>query len=176
VRVHEPINVAGIGRFLQRHVAIRTLRRFGGIVKRTGSLPGHAARLPVVVLIEAANPAIVIHRHIQMDFMACRAELRRLIAHEGLEEYTPVWFWIEIDQKIMQRAHYGILARGHLVKSRIFEIKITLPHGALHLGDGVAHHAAEASLSFRSVHELLDRRIHLARIEHSRIVAAPAPF
>ncbi len=82
----EAIDVAHVLRRLQRHVAIGALRRLGGIVERARALSRNAAGLPVVVFVEAANPAVVIHRNIEMDFVARRAEFRRLVAHEGLEE------------------------------------------------------------------------------------------
>ena len=157
-------------------MAIGAHHGVGRVIKGARPLAGNAAGLPIVVLIEAANPAIVIYGHIQMDFMACRAELRRLIAHERFEKYAAVWFGIQIDQKIVQRAHHGILARCHLVKSRILEVKVPLAHGALHLRDGVAHHAAQASLRFGPVNDLLDRRIHQAAVEHGRIMAPAAPL
>ena len=47
------------------------------IIKRTRALAGNAAGLPVIVLVEAANPAVVIHRHVEMHFVAARAEFRR---------------------------------------------------------------------------------------------------
>ena len=75
---------------LQRHVAIGALLRLRRIVKRPRALSRNAAGLPVVVLVEAANPAIVIHRHIEMHLVARRAELRRLVAHERLEKHAPV--------------------------------------------------------------------------------------
>src|SRR6202521_423019 len=58
----------------------------------------------------------------------------------------------------------------------IFEIKIALPHAALHVGNGVAHHAAQPSLPLGTVHVLLYRRIHQAAVEHGGIVASPAPL
>ena len=53
-----------------RHVAVGALLRLGRIVKRTRALPGNAAGLPVVVFVEAAHPAVVIHRHVEMNFVA----------------------------------------------------------------------------------------------------------
>ena len=58
----------------------------------------------------------------------------------------------------------------------ILQIEIGLAHGALHAGDGVAHHAAQSGLRFRTMHDLLDRRIHHAAVEHRGIVASTAPF
>src|SRR5205085_9025963 len=51
-----------------------------------------------------------------------------------------------------------------------------LPHRALHPSNGVAHHASQAGLRFRSMHKFLDRSVHLAGIEHRRIMTPAAPF
>ena len=50
------------------------------VVERARALAGNAAGLPVVVIVEAAHPAVVVHRHIQVHLVARRAELRRLAA------------------------------------------------------------------------------------------------
>ena len=77
-------NVSHVVGVFERHVAIRALLRLGRIVKRTRPLAGDAAGLPVVILVESAKPAIVIDRHVEMHFVAGRAELRRLLPHERL--------------------------------------------------------------------------------------------
>ena len=78
MRVHESVDVARILGSLRGHMAIGALLRLGRIVERSSTLPGNTARLPVVILVKAAEPAIVIHRHVEMHLMARRAELRRL--------------------------------------------------------------------------------------------------
>ncbi len=103
MRMDEAVDVALIARTSQRHVAIGALRGLGGIVERARALSGDAAGLPVVVIVEAANPAIVIDRHIEMDLVAAGAELRRLVSHEGLQKHAAVRLGIQIDQKIVQQ-------------------------------------------------------------------------
>ena len=76
----------------------------------------------------------------------------------------------------MQRAPHRILRGRQFVELGILQIKIALPHRALHVGNGVAHHAAQPSLRLRPVNDLLDRRIHQSRVQHGRIVAAAAPL
>ena len=83
---------------------------------------------------------------------------------------------IQINHEIVQGAHDGTLAGRQLVQLGIFQIEIPLSHGALHVSDGVAHHAAQSGLSFGAMHDLFDRSIHHAGIQHCRIVAAAAPF
>ena len=48
-------------------------------------MAGNAAGLPVVIFIEAANPAVTIHGDIEVGFVAGRTELRSIRAHfEGI--------------------------------------------------------------------------------------------
>ncbi len=82
--VHLARNVSHVVRRLQRHMAIGALLRFRRIVERPRTLAGDSACLPVVVLIEAANPSVMIHWRIEMNFMAGGTELRRLLLHEWL--------------------------------------------------------------------------------------------
>src|SRR5579863_6929901 len=58
----------------------------------------------------------------------------------------------------------------------VFEIEISLPHTALHVGDRVAHHATKSGLRLGTVHDLLYRRIHQSTVKHGGIVASAAPF
>src|SRR5438552_1960245 len=176
MRVHESGNIPHIFRLRQRHVAIRALRRFRRIIERPRTLSRNAAGLPIVVLVEAANPAVMIHRHIQMHLVATRTELRRLITHEWLQENSAVRLRIQLDEKIVQRSRDWIFRCCQFVQFWIFEVKITLAHRALHLGNRVTHHAAESRLRLRAMHDLLDRCVHQSAVEHCRIVAAAAPF
>ena len=76
----------------------------------------------------------------------------------------------------MHGSHERILAGCQLVQLGVFQIKIALAHGAFHIGDGVAHHAAESCLRLGAMHDLLDRCVHEAAIENGGIVASAAPF
>src|SRR4029450_1346930 len=88
----------------------------------------------------------------------------------------PVRCGIELDQKSGERSRHRTLARSQFMQFRVVEQKVALPHGALNFDYRVAHHAAEASLGFWAVHDLLDRRVHQTAIEHGWIVATPAPL
>ena len=160
MRVHESVYVSEIIRTHQRHVAISALRRLRGIIKRPCPLPRDSASLPVVIFIEAAEPAVVIHRHIQMHLVAARTKFCRLSPHERLQKHSPMRLRIQLDQKIVQLARHRILYRGQLMQPGIFQIKVPLPHRALHVRDGVAHHAPQSRLRLGTVHDLLDRGIH----------------
>ena len=118
----------------------------------------------------------MIDRHIEVHLVARRAELRRLLPHERLEEHAAVWLRIQLDGEIVQHPNQRVLAGCELVQLGIFEVEVGLSHRAFYVRDGVAHHAAQSGLSFGSVHELFDRRIHSAGIEHRRIMASAAPF
>ena len=174
--VHFAGNVPHVVGALERHVAIGALLRLRRVVERARALSGDAAGLPVVVLVEAANPAVVIDRHVEVHLVARRTELRRLLLHERLEEHTAVRLRIQLDHEVVQLAHERIFAGRELVQFRILKIEITLAHRAFYVGDGVAHHAAESGLGFGRVHDLFDGRIHLAGIEHRRVMASAAPF
>ena len=80
--MHEAVDIALILRWREWHVAIGALGRLGRVVERAGALSRNTAGLPVIVLVEAANPAIVVHWDIKMDFVTAGTELGRLVAHE----------------------------------------------------------------------------------------------
>ncbi len=108
MRVHLSIAIAGVVRCHQRHVAIRAGLRLVRIVERARALARDAAGLPVVVIVEAAHPAVVVYRHVQMHFMARGAEFRRLLAHERLEKRRAVRLRVEIGEKAVHRLNHGI--------------------------------------------------------------------
>ena len=77
MRVHLAAAIARIVRRHQRHVAIRAGQRLGRIVEGARALARDAARLPVVVVVETAHPAVFVDRNVQVHFVTRRAELRR---------------------------------------------------------------------------------------------------
>src|ERR1700676_3056296 len=139
-------------------------------------MAGDAAGLPVVVLVEAADPAVIVERLVEVNLVAAGAEFRNLVAHERLEEDAAVRLGIQTNHEIVQAADDGIFAGGEFVEFWIFEDEIALAHGAFHLDDAVAHHATEAGAGFGLVDVLLDGRVHHAAEEQGGIVAAGAPF
>src|SRR5437763_2611383 len=158
-------------------MAIEATLRFGGIVKRPRAEPRDSTRLPVVIVVEAANPAIVIYWNIEMDFVATRTELcRLLVVHERLEEGAPVRLRIYINCIVMQPSHHRILAGGKLMQLGIKEHEVALAHRALNSSDGVAHQASQTGIRLRRVHDLLDRCIHHPAVKNRGIVTASTPF
>ena len=111
-----------------------------------------------------------------MNFVATGAELRGLVAHEWLEENAAMRLGIELHQKIVKRSDDRIFTGCQLMQLGIFKVKVTLSHGALHVRDGVAHHAAEAGLGLGTMHDLFDWRVHQAAVKHGRIMTTSAPF
>src|SRR5215472_785022 len=176
MRVYFPVDRPGIRRLDIGHVAVGALLRFWRIVKRTCSESGDTAGLPGIVLVETTNPAIVVHRDVEMDFMTARAKFRCLRPHKGLQEYSAVRFRIQFDYEVMQQAKRRILRGGHFVKFGILQEEVSLSHAALHTGNRVAHHATKARASFRTVHDLLDGSVKQSAIEKSRVMAACTPF
>src|SRR3982751_5743203 len=85
------VDITWIVRINQRHVAIHAVARLLGVVEGARALPRDAARLPVVVFVEAAEPAVLVYRNIQMHFVTARAELRTR-AHKGLHEKAAMCF------------------------------------------------------------------------------------
>ena len=176
MRMDLALAVARILRCDQRHVAIRAGRRLRRIVKRSRALSRHAARLPVVVIVEAAHPAVAVDRDVQVNLVAGGAILRRLFPHEGLHEGGLVRFRIQIGEEVVHGADVLILAGGQLVERRIFDGEIAVPHAAAHVDDGVARHAAEAGLRLRRIDLFLDGTVEATIEEHRVIVTARAPL
>ena len=158
------------------HVAIGALLRLRRIVERARALPGNSAGLPVVVFVEAAEPAIVIHRHVEVHLVAGGAELRRLRSHERLEEDAAVRLRIQPDQEIMQRARHRILRGREFVQLGILQIKIAPGPSCSSRRRWSGTSCSRVRPAIRAMHDLLDRRIHQPAVEHGGIVASAAPL
>src|SRR5207249_303391 len=143
----------------ERHVTVGAALRLRRIVKRTRALSRYAGRLPVVVVVEAAEPSIAVHRHVEMDLVARRAEFGSLLAMERLDERVAMRSGREIDQGVMRALQQRILARGKIVERRVLDGEVALPHRALDVNDRMARRARESGLRLRRVDLLLDRPI-----------------
>ena len=62
------------------------------------------------------------------------------------------------------------------MQRRIIDGEIAVAHGAVHVNDGVAGHAAEPVLRFRRVDLFFDGPLEAAVEEDGVIVASGAPF
>ena len=165
-----------IVRWHERHVAVGALLRLGGVVERSGALAGDAGRLPVVVVVEAAEPPVRVHRHVQVNLVTRRAELRGLFPMERLDERVAVRLRVELDELVVHGAKETVLARRQIVQRRVLDDEVPLAHRALHARDRVARGARESGLRLRRVDLLLDRAVEPAVEEHRVIVAAGAPL
>src|SRR5713226_3843136 len=76
----------------------------------------------------------------------------------------------------MERSTDRTLTGCQLVQLGVFQIKISLTHRALHVGDGMTHHAAQPGLRLGTVYDLFDGSVHQSAVEHGRIVAPSAPL
>src|SRR5690348_12618 len=112
MRMHETVDVAIILGWRHRHVAVGAVHGALRIIKGARALAGDAAGLPVIVLVEAANPAVTVHGNVEMHLMAGRAKLRGLRAHKGLQKGAAMWFGIQAYDEIVQLANKRIFARG----------------------------------------------------------------
>ena len=76
VRVDLALAIARVARSHERHVAIGASHGFVGVIEGARALAGDAAGLPIVVIVEPAKPAVIIHRRIQVHLVASGAKLR----------------------------------------------------------------------------------------------------
>src|SRR5262249_10739032 len=65
--MHHSVYVAEILRRSGGHVTIGTLLRFWRVVERTRALAGDSAGLPVVILVEAAEPTVMVHGNVEVN-------------------------------------------------------------------------------------------------------------
>ena len=182
VRTREPMrsNLAvlrgGIGGIHERHVAVGAFLRLRRIVERPRALSRHARRLPVVVIVEAPEPSIAVHRLVEMHLVAGRAELRGLLAVERLQERFAMRFGREVQKGVVRPPQHGVLAGGEVVQRRVLDLEIALPHRAVHARDRMAGGAGQTRLRLRRIDLLLDRTVEATVEEHRMIVAARTPF
>src|SRR5260370_969386 len=100
VRMHLTVLVPGVLRVDQRHVTAAAGLRLLRVVEGARPLARDAARLPGVVVVEAAEPAVVVDRHVEMHLVAAGAELRAVLAHERLHEGLAVRLGVEIGEEV----------------------------------------------------------------------------
>ena len=67
-------------------------------------MAGDAARLPVVVAVEAAEPTVVVHRLVEVDLVARRAEGGAVPGVERLEKGLSMGLGVEVEREVVQGA------------------------------------------------------------------------
>ena len=176
VRVDEAVDVGGIGRFHQRHVAVGAVLRLRRIVEGPRPLPRHAAPLPGIVFVEAAEPAVMVHRHVEMHLVAGGAELGARLAMERLQHRRLVRPRIKPDHVVVHGMQHRVPAGDQAVHLGVLEDVPPLPHRVLDVHDRMADETADAGLRLRRVDLAHDRGVHPAGQQHRLIVAAAAPL
>ncbi len=102
-------------------MAIRAVRRLGRVIERSRALSRNAAGLPIVVLVKAAQPAVLIHGLIEMHFVARGAKFRRFLAHERLHERAAMRLGVQIGDECVELANKRILLDAMLMQRRILD-------------------------------------------------------
>ena len=105
------VPVARVLRVDERHVAIGAGRGLGRIVEAARPLARNPRSLPVIVVVEAAEPPVVVHRNIEMHLVAGRTELGRVLLHERLQKRAAVGLRVEIGQEVIDRSNVAVPAR-----------------------------------------------------------------
>ena len=158
------------------HVAVGAgLRRFR-VVEGTGALSRDPARLPVVVAVEAAQPAVVVHRAVEVHLVAGGAEGGAVPGVERLQERLAVRRRVEMDHEVVERPQQRVLGGREVVHRRVLDHEPGVPHGVLHPRDCVAGDAAEPGARGGAVHDLGQRPVHQPAEEDRVVVAAGAPL
>ena len=157
-------------------MAIGAGLRFGRVIKAARALAADAGGLPVVVIVEAALPAVIVHRHVKMHLVASGAEFRTVLLHEWLHEGLPVRLGIQIGQEVIERADIAIAAGGEFVQRGILDGETAVAHGGIDIRYRMARDATEAVLRFGRIDLFFDRLIESPVEKHRVIVTPGAPF
>src|SRR5215831_13629749 len=176
MRMNLSIYLAGIVRILKRHMAVHASLGFRRVVERPRSETGDATGLPVVIVVESANPTVVVDVRVQVHLMTCRAKVRSLASHKGLQKRSTMRFRVYIYEKVVKRLDDFVRTRGKLRQSRVFEREITLTHRAFNSSNGVTHHAPESGVCLRFVDQFTNRCVEHSAKQQRRIMTTGAPF
>ncbi len=174
--VDHPFPVARILRRHERHVAIGAGLRFLRIVEAACTVTRNPRRLPVVVVVEPAQPAVIVHRLVEMHLVAGRAELGSILPHERLQKRLLVRTRLQERQEIIHLPDHRILARREIVQRRILNRESAIAHRTIDVHDGVARHASQPILRLGSIDLIFDRLLPAPVEEHRVIVTARAPL
>ena len=154
VGADDAVLVAEVVRGDLRHVAVDAALRLGRVVERARAHARDAAGLPVVVVVEAADPPVAVHRHVEVDLVARRAEVGGLLFHERLQERAPMRLGVHVHDEVVEEPHDGLLARGQIRQRRILHREAALAHRAVDRDDRVTRHAPEPGLRFGRIQDL----------------------
>ena len=149
VVVELPVLVAELLRGHERQVAVAAGLRLRRVVEGAHGEAGHARVLPGVVVVLAAQPAVLVHGREEADLVARRAELRR--AHERLHERLPVERRLHADEELVDLLEDLVVREREGVLLALLHDVAAVAADVLHLGDRVAGHAGEPLLRLELV-------------------------
>ncbi len=162
-------------RFLPRHVtdvAIHLCLR--GIVEALRSVSRYAAQqIGIVVVLATHKLAVVIEFKWQMDLVAGRAEIGRLM--ERLQERLPMEFRFGDDELVVDPLQQRIVAEGKRVMLGLFNRVVAVAARTVDVGDRVTHGAGDARLRRRVIDIVKLRIVKSSAEERHRVVAPSAP-
>jgi hypothetical protein len=111
-----------------------------------------------------------------MDLVTARAELRRLLRVERLEERFAVRRRIDVRQVVVQEAEHRVVAGRQIVHRRVLDFEVPLAHRAPHARDRVARGAPQSRLRLRGVDLLANRAVEAPVEEHGMVMTPGAPL
>ena len=156
----------------QRHVAAVAVRlRFVRVVEARHAMPGHAAQQERIVVVLAAQPAVLVERFRQVDLVAGAAELG--LPMQRLQERTLVQRRLRLDEHAVDPAQRRMLGGGERIALRDADhvVGVAAPTDRF---DGVASHAADAGVGAGVVLVVELGVVEAAAEERRRVVAASA--
>jgi hypothetical protein len=174
--LHHSIDVPHVLGRNQGHMAISTFHWLLRIIERTRPLPGNAAGLPVVIVVESPNPPVAVHGNIQMDLVAGGAQFRSVFSMKRLQENLPMRLGSHLDEKIMDPLQELVITGGKVMQGRIFNDKCAIPHAVPDLDYGMTRCASQPGLSLGSMKLLFDGNIELSVEEHRVVMTSRTPF
>ena len=161
-------------RFLQRHVTILT-DPFGiGQVEGSSGVERHAAVVPTVVFVLAAQPAVAVDARVEADLVAGGAKLRG--AEEGLEHLLLVDDGPRLQRGVVYEAARAFFGLGEQIGILLLvgDVVVAVAGLIVNLVDGVAAQAGQTGLGLgRGAVDLFG---HFTRQHQCRIVATRAPL
>ena len=120
----------------------------------------YSAGLPIVVVIESSDPAVIVDGRIEMNLVTTGTEVRRLIPDKRLHERPAMRLRIHINDEVVQGLNVFVFAIRQLMQRGIRHHQIALSHRALDRRHGMTRDAPESGVCFRLAQYLLDRRVH----------------
>ncbi len=163
----------GIVGGLERHVAVGAPGlRLGRIVETVHAVTGDPAHQEAVVVVLAAQPAVMVQGLRQVHLVAGGAELRGLV--QGFQQALLVQFGLGADELSVQGLEERVLAAVEGVGWRVGESIVGVAAGTADGVDRVAGHAGDAGPAARVRVRVVGGVVEAPGVERHRVVAARA--